>query len=136
MDADLSKQGYDCEEDEGASSPSACGCFRRIICSPWRRSAGYVLHQKEEAEEGEEEVGGGSVKEKWWEKKMKKVKEISEILGGPKWKNYLRYRFRFRMSQKMKRMQFQYDPKSYALNFDEGHVEFSARFASPVDTRE
>ncbi|XP_054793064.1 uncharacterized protein LOC129298667 [Prosopis cineraria] len=111
MVEDLSEQGNDYEEDVGTCGVS-CGCFRGMICSSWRRSGGYVLCQKEEA-------GGEVVKEKWWEKKMKKVKVLSELLGGPKWKNILRHRFRVRTSQKMKRMQFQYDPKSYALNFDE-----------------
>ncbi|KAI9107110.1 hypothetical protein K1719_022638 [Acacia pycnantha] len=144
MAADVSEQGYDdyCQEedDEGttSSSSASCGCFRGIICSSWRRSGGYVLYQKEaEIEDDDEEEG--AVKEKWWEKKMKKVKVLSELLGGPKWKNFLRYRFRMiRTNQKTKKMQFQYDPKSYALNFDEGCVDFSARFASPVvgDTRQ
>lgn len=128
---------YD-HEDMDASLSAYCGCFRGIW-SPWRRPDGYVLYQKEEQEEEEEEV----VKEKWLEKKLKKVKVLSEVLGGPRWKNLIRYRWRLmRMNKRIRRMQFQYDPKSYALNFDDGtaekegdaaaYVDFSARFADPM----
>lgn len=130
-----SEKAYEEEDGTTSSSSAYCGCFKGIIFSSWRRSNGYVLYQKEEEEgEGEEEEEGSVLKEKWWEKKIKKVKVLSELLGGPKWKNFLRYKFRLmRTSQTLKKMQFQYDPKSYALNFDDGCVAFSARFAAPVD---
>ncbi|XP_017250483.1 uncharacterized protein LOC108221092 [Daucus carota subsp. sativus] len=53
---------------------------------------------------------------------VKKVREWSEIVAGPKWKTFIR---RFNRSSKSglvssKSSKFQYDPLSYALNFDEG----------------
>lgn len=53
---------------------------------------------------------------------VKKVREWSEIVAGPKWKTFIR---RFNRSNKSslgssKSSKFQYDPLSYKLNFDEG----------------
>lgn len=81
----------------------------------------------------------------WWEKglnALKKVREWSELVAGPKWKTFIR---RFNKSRGLKGgARFQYDPVSYALNFDEGqgpngllvgdddrfYRDFSSRFAS------
>ncbi|KAM5572084.1 hypothetical protein ABKV19_012248 [Rosa sericea] len=83
----------------------------------------------------------------WWSRGMRaiyKVREWSEIVAGPKWKTFIR---RFNRSKSGggsggggRHGKFQYDPLSYALNFDEGPVaeeedesggfrDFSARFA-------
>lgn len=53
---------------------------------------------------------------------VKKLREWSEIVAGPKWKTFIR---RFNRNSKSglvnsKSSKFQYDPLSYALNFDEG----------------
>lgn len=70
---------------------------------------------------------------------FKKVREWSELVAGPKWKTFIR-----RCSKnRPKPGKFQYDPLSYALNFDEGHGQngnlededrvfrdFSSRYAS------
>ena len=80
-----------------------------------------------------------------------KVREWSEIVAGPKWKTFIR---RFNRSKSGggsssgggRHRKFQYDPLSYALNFDEGPVgeevdesggfrDFSTRFA-PVKSSE
>ncbi|XP_061369752.1 uncharacterized protein LOC133312552 [Gastrolobium bilobum] len=81
-------------------------------------------------------------KERWWARGWKKVREWSEIVAGPKWKTFIR---RFNNNNKtrgvsyVKHGSFNYDPLSYALNFDDGSVigeevygygGFSARFAS------
>ncbi|XP_058112221.1 uncharacterized protein LOC131255494 [Magnolia sinica] len=56
---------------------------------------------------------------RWWKgwNALKKVKEWSEIVAGPRWKTFIR-----RFNRKGSRCgKYQYDPLSYALNFDEGH---------------
>ncbi|KAK6913143.1 hypothetical protein RJ641_022744 [Dillenia turbinata] len=83
--------------------------------------------------------------EKWWSiglNALKKIREWSEIVAGPKWKTFIR---RFRKSTGIvggkHGGKFQYDPLSYALNFDEGqngnldddnyvYRNFSSRYAS------
>ncbi|KAA8522920.1 hypothetical protein F0562_009343 [Nyssa sinensis] len=91
-------------------SASGCGCFR-LFCFERLRSGGgdghYPLQQR------------GEHKETWLVKKMKKAKEVSELAAGPKWKNFIRKISKYFNKQKA-RTQFQYDPQSYALNFDEG----------------
>ncbi|KAL6955196.1 hypothetical protein U1Q18_012423 [Sarracenia purpurea var. burkii] len=62
-------------------------------------------------------------KETWWSKGLiafKKLREWSELLAGPRWKNFIR---RFNKNQFYggnKIGKFHYDPLSYALNFDDG----------------
>lgn len=70
---------------------------------------------------------------------MKRIKEFTELVAGPKWKTFIR-RFSHRHNTSKKRKtQLQYDPLSYALNFDAGaddedygggRVNFSVRFTS------
>lgn len=76
--------------------------------------------------------------DKWWVRSWRNFREWSEIVAGPKWKTFIR---RFNKNR-FNRTKFQYDPLSYALNFDEGpgqngHLDedylgrdFSCRFAS------
>ncbi|KAJ6915230.1 hypothetical protein NC651_017272 [Populus alba x Populus x berolinensis] len=120
------------EDYEEAVTSSWCGCFQGFCCRPRRGSSNgmernLMLKQEEVM-----------IKDGWLVEKVKKVKEISEILAGPKWKNFIR---RFSNNNKKRsRMQCQYDPQSYALNFDEGfgrevdseYPDFSARYAAPV----
>ncbi|XP_022731910.1 uncharacterized protein LOC111286287 [Durio zibethinus] len=133
----LRDEDYTQDFEETISSPS-CGCFRGLCW--WRRNSneghgnGYILHQQ-----AAEEIRS----ESWLTKKAKKLKEISEVLAGPRWKNFIRKFNIYRINKKRRSMmQFQYDPQSYELNFDEGiHREddagfpdFSARFAVPAWT--
>ncbi|CAN0877510.1 hypothetical protein LINGRAHAP2_LOCUS11925 [Linum grandiflorum] len=130
-----------------AASPSFCLCFP-AHCFTRRRTinAGpraYFLQTDqddypEEHQEGRWYSGG----KRWVVEKLKKAREISEVVAGPKWKNFIR---RFSRSavgsvntNKKRTAKFQYDPQSYALNFDDGdataddcaYPDFSARFAA------
>lgn len=74
---------------------------------------------------------------------LKKIREWSEIVAGPRWKTFIR-RFNRNKSSGRNSSKFQYDPLGYALNFDEGPLEngdseleneymvrnFSSRYAS------
>ncbi|XP_071694653.1 uncharacterized protein [Rutidosis leptorrhynchoides] len=85
---------------------------------------------------------------RWWCKglmHLKKIKEWSELVAGPKWKTFIR-RFMKKRSKQTKQSRYQYDPASYSLNFDEGQAckedndlyfrDFSARYAFvPVSTK-
>ena len=71
---------------------------------------------------------------------MRKVKQFSELLGGPKWKNFIRL-FSVHRINKKKRIQSQYDLQSYALNFDDGingeveddaYLDFKSRYVAPL----
>ncbi|KAG8367520.1 hypothetical protein BUALT_Bualt16G0080400 [Buddleja alternifolia] len=115
-------EGY---EDTAAES----GCFRRF-CFGWDdgESHNYLLQER-----------SGLHKETWPVDKFKKMKEFSELVAGPKWKNFIRRIGRFCNPRKYKTTPFQYSPESYALNFagdnqeqeeDDGLMHsFSSRFA-------
>lgn len=88
----------------------------------------------------------GNNEDRWWTKgwkALKKAREWSEIIAGPKWKTFIR-RFNKNNNSNNKSGKFQYDPLSYALNFDEGlgqndlldddfaYRDFSSRYASSI----
>ncbi|KAL3512902.1 hypothetical protein ACH5RR_025619 [Cinchona calisaya] len=50
---------------------------------------------------------------------LKKLREWSEIVAGPRWKTFIR-RFNRTGRRNNSSSNYQYDPLSYALNFDEG----------------
>ncbi|PIN08644.1 hypothetical protein CDL12_18772 [Handroanthus impetiginosus] len=109
-----------------AAAGGGCGCFRRF-CFGWPRNESH---------------NSLSHKESWIVVKLKKLKEVSELAAGPKWKNLIRKIGKFRNPGKYNKQttQFQYSPGSYALNFagdDEDPEEddtllhsFSSRFAA------
>ncbi|KEH35056.1 hypothetical protein MtrunA17_Chr3g0117901 [Medicago truncatula] len=92
--------------------------------------------------------------EPWWERVrassvsrgFMKIREWSEIVAGPRWKTFIR-RFNRNKSGGFRHAgKYQYDPLSYALNFDEGQNgefendspdgfrNFSARYVAAVPT--
>ncbi|KAK4431816.1 hypothetical protein Salat_0943700 [Sesamum alatum] len=115
-----------------------CGCFRRF-CFGWDdggESHNYLL-------QGRGERRGH--KEAWVAAQLKKLKEFSELVAGPKWKNFIRKIGRIfkhnnnNNNSNKQRMDFQYSPQSYALNFvgdrdeeEDGNLQhsFSTRFAT------
>ncbi|KAL8129629.1 hypothetical protein V2J09_018784 [Rumex salicifolius] len=74
----------------------------------------------------------------WIAKRAKSVREFTEVVAGPRWKNLVRRVGGY--FTKKKRRGFQYDSFDYALNFDDGRNDeeeeklvhgFSARFVAP-----
>ncbi|KAF8035856.1 hypothetical protein BT93_C1776 [Corymbia citriodora subsp. variegata] len=105
------KSNENVEDFEDANVPSSCGCFKKL-CFGWNGKRDesrerLLAHQPEEA------------RETWLVRNLKKVQHVSEVLAGPKWKNFIR-RSGPRGAGKKRRTQFHYDPHSYALNFDDG----------------
>ncbi|KAJ0030614.1 hypothetical protein Pint_14702 [Pistacia integerrima] len=103
-------QGDDVDDyHENNVSSQGCDCFL-LFCFKWRQSnnSNRLLHQN-----------GGEYGESWLIKKAKKVKEVSEVFAGPKWKTFIRKVGGYVKRNKYKNT-FQYDPQSYALNFDSG----------------
>ncbi|KAE8698449.1 hypothetical protein F3Y22_tig00110597pilonHSYRG00224 [Hibiscus syriacus] len=94
------------QDSEDAYPSSGCGCIGGL-CGWRRNSNGYMVQAQAE------EVRS----ESWLKRKAKKLKEISEVLAGPRWKNFIR-RFSPYGINKKRRSQFHYDPQSYQLNFD------------------
>ncbi|XP_044464343.1 uncharacterized protein LOC123194904 [Mangifera indica] len=102
------EQGEDVDDYyENNVSPQGCDCFP-LFCFQWRRGSesSRLLHQN-----------GGEYRESWLIQKVKKVKEASEVFAGPKWKTLIRKVGGYVKRNKYKN-RFQYDPQSYALNFD------------------
>ncbi|XP_051123260.1 uncharacterized protein LOC127246095 [Andrographis paniculata] len=63
--------------------------------------------------------GGGGGGTALWRRgvgALKKIREWSELVAGPRWKTFIR---RFNRSGR-RNVNLHYDPLSYAMNFDEG----------------
>lgn len=95
------------EQDEDVYSNSGCGCFKFFSFKSQNK---HLLQHK-----------GEHVKA-FLAKGAKKVKQVSEVLGGPKWKNFIRKVPGYCNNRRQKN-KFQYDPQSYALNFDSGRED-------------
>ncbi|CAK7356002.1 unnamed protein product [Dovyalis caffra] len=78
--------------------------------------------------------------ESWWFREWMKIRDWSEQVAGPKWKTFLR-KFNKKTGGGIQNGKFQYDPISYALNFDQGSRRyedddllgrgFSSRYSLP-----
>ncbi|KAG4942957.1 hypothetical protein JHK85_047603 [Glycine max] len=118
------------EEGFEEADSSGCGCFRCFSLKKWWQ--GY----EEEGKGLLDQKGEG---ESWVVNKLRKAKEVSEVIAGPKWKTFIRKISGYGKKVKYQRNRFQYDEHSYALNFnseaqseDEGMPHsFSSRFAAP-----
>lgn len=122
------------EDYEEIGTSSCCGCFQglRFRWFPNDNGGGtyrYLIRQQ-----------GGEKKEDWLVNKMRQVKQFSKLLGGPKWKNFIRL-FSMHGINKKRRVQFQYDLQNYALNFDDGingeveddaYLDFMLRYVAPL----
>lgn len=117
------------EDSNDRQEPSGCGygCFR--VC-------GLIWWQ------GRHEEGKGLLEQRgdsWLSSNLRKMKEVSEVIAGPKWKTFIRKISGYGKKQQQKN-RFQYDEHSYALNFSSGAQSedddgmppsFSARFSAP-----
>ncbi|KAL4285131.1 hypothetical protein GQ457_16G004610 [Hibiscus cannabinus] len=111
------------------------GCFN-LFCFNWGRfndvdESDALLHRRSDEQT-----------ETWWKSKLNKLKQVSEKIAGPKWKNFIRKMGGYCHKQrKCRRNKFQYDADSYALNFDDGADNggddllrnFSSRYAAPFE---
>lgn len=127
------------------SMAAAEGFFgsRRCCCFPWPKSSW------ERIQLGSDRAPPSPPPTGLWSRGVRafmKIREWSELVAGPRWKTFIR-RFnrnsRFGGAAAAARVgstRFQYDPLSYAMNFDEGHGtspegdyagyrDFSSRFA-------
>ncbi|KAK7265148.1 hypothetical protein RJT34_32764 [Clitoria ternatea] len=116
----------DFEEASGSGSGCGCGCFSLKWWKGHGEEGNLLLGQK------------GSAGDSWMVEKLKKVKEASEVIAGPRWKTFIRKVSGYgKKNQRNNR--FQYDEQSYALNFNSGAQSedeamphsFSSRFAAP-----
>ncbi|XP_042065348.1 uncharacterized protein LOC121808843 [Salvia splendens] len=113
---------YSAVIDDDEAPPSSC--FRRL-CFGRGDDNSYLLQES------------GVQEKAWVATQFKKVKQWSEVVAGPKWKNLIRKIGRLCHCHKRKQP-FQYSPESYALNFAADQEEanplhsFSARFGPRV----
>ncbi|KAI4335613.1 hypothetical protein L6164_014245 [Bauhinia variegata] len=106
-------------------SGCGCGCFRICGLKWWQSNR----------------EGG---KEGWVIEQLKKAKEVSEVIAGPKWKTFIRKMSGYGHGKNKQKNRFQYDEHSYALNFNSGAQSededmppsFSARFSAAAGQRQ
>ncbi|KAF5802930.1 hypothetical protein HanRHA438_Chr06g0274381 [Helianthus annuus] len=133
-------EGKDIPHDNDDVVLTSNGCFHLFFCCfdnhhnlyQDGETAGF-LYQKQSGDLINQDT--------WFMKRAKSLKEYSELVAGPKWKNFIRRFSRRRNRSNANTTPFQYDPKSYALNFNDAgnHDEdddllprsFSTRFAPP-----
>ncbi|CAN8265111.1 unnamed protein product [Cochlearia groenlandica] len=107
------------DDYEETSAFCGCGYFRNFSLNRWRRGSSILQEERCES---------------WGSKKLKGLKEISEKIAGPKWKNFIRSFSNGKKKTKKRDVDFSYDLKNYNLNFDDGGGETLSpeRFLAPV----
>ncbi|MED6113958.1 hypothetical protein PIB30_075632 [Stylosanthes scabra] len=118
------EEEYSSSSDDHQEPGSMCGsgCFQVFDLRRWREGRGLA------------EPNG----ESWLRCRLRKMKEVSEVIAGPKWKTFIRKLSVYGKKQQ-RNNRFQYDEHSYALNFNSGvpsededmPPSFSARFSAP-----
>lgn len=115
--------------DEERSSNSliantrCCFCFPCFGSRPSHPSVGLVFWERVSVTSRSHAPSSLSDDSHWWSrgiKALKKLREWSEIVAGPRWKTFIRRFNRNKSSGGCKHGKYQYDALSYALNFDEG----------------
>ncbi|XP_020590700.1 uncharacterized protein LOC110031700 [Phalaenopsis equestris] len=137
MDSSANRTGHDeglPEEADIMFDKRGCCCF----VSPWSRrrtSASTSADWWERIQPSDRSCASGCLTEA-----SMKLRDWSELIAGPRWKTFIR---RFNKNSRnlggstRLGVRFQYDPLSYALNFDEtpdadaGFRDFSSRYAAP-----
>ncbi|KAI3811247.1 hypothetical protein L1987_20966 [Smallanthus sonchifolius] len=118
-------EGKDIYHDDAVAS---AGCFRLFCCFDNHHHDGETAGFLSQNQSGDT----------WFMKRAKSLKEYSEMIAGPKWKNFIRRFSRRPKTRSNANTPFMYDPQSYALNFNDGddHEDddllprsFSMRFA-------
>lgn len=111
----------DLQEEMAFANRGGCCCWfpcfgsRRPANTIWERIASTPEEEAESTSWTREWMGKGI-------KTFKKVREWSELVAGPKWKTFIR---RFNKSRGSKSGgKYNYDPSSYALNFDDGPGQY------------
>ncbi|XP_042511713.1 uncharacterized protein LOC122086831 [Macadamia integrifolia] len=127
------------EEYEEGFGNAGRACFQFFLCLRWERERCKSKGERVSLLEGQ----GENSKERLWimRKVKKELKEIKELLCVPnKRKNIVIRKLSAYANRRRPQFHFQYDPQSYALNFDQGHredhdcarLDFSSRFVASL----
>lgn len=150
MSSEVDSTGTGDERSNSLLSNTRCSfCFPCCFGSRRSASVGIAWWERVRAtslsESSPSQVTGGAG-DRWWARGLMKVREWSEIAAGPRWKTFIRRFNRNRSGGGCRHVgKYQYDPLSYALNFDEGPGQngdfeddgydgfqnFSTRYAAP-----
>lgn len=131
-------------EDEVASS-SWCCCFGFPSFGGGKKINQESRSLLQEEDNNNIDHGDYLHTESWFVNQLKQLKEFSELVAGPRWKNFIRKIGRYSKPKKYtKTAQTMYSPNSYALNFDDTRLEddeeddyrfsFSSRFSAPLSS--
>lgn len=120
--------------EEGLSSPGHAASSSALCCNDcfgFRRPGRRAARPSSSSSSFWERIGSSHFDRRWWAPGLRvlmKLREWSEVVAGPRWKTFIRRFSRSRSigaaggahDQYRHGGRFNYDPMSYALNFDEG----------------